>query len=169
MLQPDRIRHHIAAFNFLRDTTSTSISAMDFQEQNIFDCAFVLQDGKTEHHQICARNKAIGSYHEEPELCQVRSSTTFYPSRESISTDTLPELSPTPSCNDLPLQEIRLELARTIHLPIAIPRKLSLDILQALCSSDINPKASNLFGVKHLSHFVRCYPPALNSIQTPIS
>ncbi|THW03716.1 hypothetical protein D6D24_10681, partial [Aureobasidium pullulans] len=64
---------------------------------------------------------------------------------------TLPELSPSPSCNDLPLQEIRLELARTIHLPIAIPQ------------------ASNLFGVKHLSPFARCYPPALDSIQTPIS
>ncbi|THY65484.1 hypothetical protein D6C95_10557, partial [Aureobasidium pullulans] len=28
---------------------------------------------------------------------------------------------------------------------------------------------SNLFGVKHLSPFARCYPPALQSIQNPIS
>ncbi|THX39472.1 hypothetical protein D6D08_10690, partial [Aureobasidium pullulans] len=62
-----------------------------------------------------------------------------------------PQLSPTPSSNDLPVQETRPESASTIHLPIAIPQ------------------TSNLFGVKHLSPFARCYPPALQSIQNPIS
>ncbi|THY51549.1 hypothetical protein D6C98_05609 [Aureobasidium pullulans] len=121
------------------------------QEQNLFDCAFALQDDKTEHYQVLMSDKAIGSYRERSKFSQAQSSATFYSFDKSSSTDTLPELSPTPSSNDLPLQETRPESASTIHLPIAIPQ------------------TSNLFGVKHLSPFARCYPPALQSIQNPIS
>ncbi|THZ26064.1 hypothetical protein D6C89_04013 [Aureobasidium pullulans] len=124
---------------------------MSSQEQNLFDCAFALQDDKTEHYQVLMSDKAIGSYRERSKFSQAQSSATFYSFDKSSSTDTLPELSPTPSSNDLPLQETRPESASTIHLPIAIPQ------------------TSNLFGVKHLSPFARCYPPALQSIQDPIS
>ncbi|THY38469.1 hypothetical protein D6C99_09079 [Aureobasidium pullulans] len=121
------------------------------QEQNLFDCAFALQDDKTEHYQVLMSDKAIGSYRERSKFSQAQSSATFYSFDKSSSTDTLPELSPTPSSNDLPVQETRPESASTIHLPIAIPQ------------------TSNLFGVKHLSPLARCYPPALQSIQNPIS
>ncbi|TIA35620.1 hypothetical protein D6C79_08477, partial [Aureobasidium pullulans] len=124
---------------------------MSSQEQNLFDCAFALQDDKTEHYQVLMSDKAIGSYRERSKFSQAQSSATFYSFDKSSSTDTLPELSPTPSSNDLPVQETRPESASTIHLPIAIPQ------------------TSNLFGVKHLSPFARCYPPALQSIQNPIS
>ncbi|THW97487.1 hypothetical protein D6D17_06977 [Aureobasidium pullulans] len=120
---------------------------MSSQEQNLFDCAFALQDDKTEHYQVLMSDKAIGSYRERSKFSQAQSSATFYSFDKSSSTDTLPELSPTPSSNDLPVQETR----STIHLPIAIPQ------------------TSNLFGVKHLSPFARCYPPALQFIQNPIS
>ncbi|THV92332.1 hypothetical protein D6D27_04975 [Aureobasidium pullulans] len=124
---------------------------MGFQEQNLFDYAFALQDDNSEHDQGFMSEKAIGSYREQLRFGQAQSSATFYPSDKSSSTDTLPELSPTPSSNDLPVQETRPESASMIHLPIAIPQ------------------TSNLFGVKHLSPFARCYPPALQSIQHPIS
>ncbi|THW34322.1 hypothetical protein D6D22_08685 [Aureobasidium pullulans] len=124
---------------------------MSSQEQNLFDCAFALQDDKTEHYQVLMSDKAIGSYRERSKFSQAQSSATFYSFDKSSSTDTLPELSPTPSSNDLPVQETRPESASTIHLPIAIPQ------------------TSNLFGVKHLSPFARCYPPALQFIQNPIS
>ncbi|THW26565.1 hypothetical protein D6D23_03338 [Aureobasidium pullulans] len=124
---------------------------MGSQEQNSFDYAFALQDDKSEHHRVLMSDKAIGSYREQLKFGQAQSSATFYSFDKSSSTDTLPELSPTPSSNDLPVQETRPESASTIHLPIAIPQ------------------TSNLFGVKHLSPFARCYPPALQSIQNPIS
>ncbi|TIA71981.1 hypothetical protein D6C76_07069 [Aureobasidium pullulans] len=121
------------------------------QEQNLFDYAFTLQDDKSDHQQVLMSDKAIGSYREQSKFSQVQLSATFYSFDKSSSTDTLPELSPTPSSNDLPVQETRPESASTIHLPIAIPQ------------------TSNLFGVKHLSPFARCYAPALESIQDPIS
>ncbi|THX75991.1 hypothetical protein D6D04_07050 [Aureobasidium pullulans] len=121
------------------------------QEQNLFDYAFTLQDDKSDHQQVLMSDKAIGSYREQSKFSQVQLSATFYSFDKSSSTDTLPQLSPTPSSNDLPVQETRPESASTIHLPIAIPQ------------------TSNLFGVKHLSPFARCYPPALQSIQNPIS
>ncbi|KEQ79960.1 hypothetical protein M438DRAFT_339268 [Aureobasidium pullulans EXF-150] len=117
------------------------------QEQNLFDYAFTLQDDKSDHQQVLMSDKAIGSYREQLKFSQVQLSATFYSFDKSSSTETLPQLSPTPSSNDLPVQETR----STIHLPIAIPQ------------------TSNLFGVKHLSPFARCYPPALQSIQNPIS
>ncbi|THZ11549.1 hypothetical protein D6C90_10498, partial [Aureobasidium pullulans] len=121
------------------------------QEQNLFDYAFTLQDDKSDHQQVLMSDKAIGSYREQSKFSQVQLSATFYSFDKSSSTETLPQLSPTPSSNDLPVQETRPESASTIHLPIAIPQ------------------TSNLFGVKHLSPFARCYPPALQSIQNPIS
>ncbi|TIA61684.1 hypothetical protein D6C77_03293 [Aureobasidium pullulans] len=121
------------------------------QEQNLFDYAFALQDDKSDHQQVLMSDKAIGSYREQSKFSQVQLSATFYSFDKSSSTETLPQLSPTPSSNDLPVPETRPESASTIHLPIAIPQ------------------TSNLFGVKHLSPFARCYPPALQSIQNPIS
>jgi len=142
---------------------------MSSQEQNLFDCAFALQDDKTEHYQVLMSDKAIGSYRERSKFSQAQSSATFYSFDKSSSTDTLPELSPTPSSNDLPLQGTRPESASTIHLPIAIPRNLHPNIYHLRFLSDTIPETSNLFGVKHLSPFARCYPPALQSIQNPIS
>lgn len=142
---------------------------MSSQEQNLFDCAFALQDDKTEHYQVLMSDKAIGSYRERSKFSQAQSSATFYSFDKSSSTDTLPELSPTPSSNDLPVQETRPESASTIHLPIAIPRNLHPKIYHLRFLSDTIPETSNLFGVKHLSPFARCYPPALQSIQNPIS
>ncbi|KAL2028244.1 hypothetical protein VTO58DRAFT_110932 [Aureobasidium pullulans] len=121
------------------------------QEQNLFDYAFTLQDDKSDHQQVLMSDKAIGSYREQSKFSQVQLSATFYSFDKSSSTETLPQLSPAPSSNDLPVQETRPESASTIHLPIAIPQ------------------TSNLFGVKHLSPFARCYPPALHTIQHPIS
>ncbi|THZ81657.1 hypothetical protein D6C84_06426 [Aureobasidium pullulans] len=121
------------------------------QEQNLFDYAFTLQDDKSDHQQVLMSDKAIGSYREQSKFSQVQLSATFYSFDKSSSTETLPQLSPTPSSNDLPVQETRPESASTIHLPIAIPQ------------------TSNLFGVKHLSPFARCYPPTPQSIQNPIS
>lgn len=142
---------------------------MGFQEQNLFDYAFALQDDNSEHDQGFMSEKAIGSYREQLRFGQAQSSATFYPSDKSSSTDTLPELSPTPSSNDLPVQETRPESASMIHLPIAIPRSSHPDTYHLRLLSDTIPETSNLFGVKHLSPFARCYPPALQSIQHPIS
>lgn len=139
------------------------------QEQNLFDYAFTLQDDKSDHQQVLMSDKAIGSYREQSKFSQVQLSATFYSFDKSSSTETLPQLSPAPSSNDLPVQETRPESASTIHLPIAIPRNLHPNIYPSRFLSDTIPETSNLFGVKHLSPFARCYPPALHTIQHPIS
>lgn len=139
------------------------------QEQNLFDYAFTLQDDKSDHQQVLMSDKAIESYREQSKFSQVQLSATFYSFDKSSSTETLPQLSPAPSSNDLPVQETRPESASTIHLPIAIPRNLHPNVYPSRFLSDTIPETSNLFGVKHLSPFARCYPPALHTIQRPIS